>query len=76
MIVQALSGFGLSLMAGLPAIVFGGVGARPPDFHAYWPRAVHGITSKLLIALHIGAAMFHQLVVGDGLMARMGFGKR
>jgi cytochrome b561 len=78
-IVQALSGFGTSLMAGLPAIVFGGVGSLPPDFHAYWPRAVHGIASKLLmtlIALHISAAMFHQLVVGDGLMARMGFGKR
>jgi len=39
---------------------------------------VHGIVAKLLmlaIALHVGAALFHQLVRKDRLLSRMGFGK-
>jgi cytochrome b561 len=40
---------------------------------------VHGIVAKLLmlaIALHIGAALYHQFVRRDGLLSRMGFGRR
>ncbi len=79
-IAMAGSGFAMSLMAGLPDIVFGGSGAPlPASFDDLTPRAVHGIVAKLLmlfIALHTGAALYHQMLVGDGLFARMGFGKR
>lgn len=73
------SGFSMGLHFGLPQIVFQGQGTLPPDFASFAGRWVHGITAgllALLIALHIGAALYHQLIVKDGLMARMGWGKR
>ena len=56
-----------------------GVGSLPVNFDALPPRAVHGIVAKLLmlaIGLHIAAALYHQLIRRDGLLSRMGFGKR
>jgi cytochrome b561 len=78
-LLMAGSGVAMSVLAGLPAIVFGGVGALPVDFHALPPRAVHGIVAKLLmlaIGLHIAAALYHQFVQRDRLLSRMGFGRR
>jgi cytochrome b561 len=79
-IAMSLSGFALSLMAGLPDIVFGGSGAPlPVDFGVYWPRGLHGLLSGLLIALvllHIAAAIWHQAVRKDRLLSRMWFGPR
>ena len=78
-LLMAGSGVAMSVLAGLPGIVFGGVGSLPVNFDALPPRAVHGIVAKLLmlaIGLHIAAALYHQFVRRDGLMARMGFGKR
>lgn len=77
---MALSGIALSRAAGLPDIVFGGSGAPlPADFHDFAPRAVHGALARvlmLLIAVHVLAALWHQFVRRDGLMARMWFGPR
>ena len=73
------SGMGTALLAGLPDIVFGGVGSLPADFKGLVPRAVHGIVAKLLmltIALHIVAALYHQFVRRDRLLARVGYGPR
>lgn len=79
-IAMALSGITLSLQAGLPAIVFGGSGAPlPGTFAAFWPRIVHGAIAQglaVLVLLHILAALFHQFVRRDNLIARMWFGKR
>ena len=78
-LAMAGSGIATSVLAGLPQIVFGGVGTLPVDFNSLPPRAVHGIVAKLLmltIALHIAAALYHQFVRRDGLLARMGFGPR
>jgi cytochrome b561 len=78
--VMVASGFAMSFMADLPAIVFGGSGQPLPEtFSVYWPRAVHGIAAKLLFALivlHTVAALYHQFVRGDGLLRRMWFGRR
>ena len=77
--LMAGSGIAMSVLAGLPGIVFGGVGSLPVNFDALPPRAVHGIVAKLLmlaIGLHIAAALFHQFVRRDGLLTRMGFGRR
>lgn len=77
--VMAGSGIGMAVLAGLPAIVFGGVGSLPANFDALLPRAVHGAAAALLmalIALHVAAALYHQFVRRDGLMSRMGFGRR
>lgn len=74
-----LSGMGISMSANLLPILFGNSGqALPPDFWVYPPRIGHGITATvliLLVALHIGAALYHQFIRKDGLMGRMWFGK-
>lgn len=78
-VLMAGSGIAMSVLAGLPGIVFGGVGTLPVNFDALPPRAVHGIVAKLLmlaIGLHIAAALYHQFVRRDGLLSRMGFGRR
>jgi len=73
------SGVAMSVLAGLPGIVFGGVGSLPVNFDALLPRAVHGLVAKLLmlaIGLHIAAALYHHFIRRDGLLSRMGFGPR
>ncbi len=74
---MALSGMTFARASGLPDAVFG-TGPMPESF-AHPARAVHGIASRLLmavIALHIAAALWHQFVRRDGIMTRMWFGTR
>ncbi|HEX2531956.1 MAG TPA: cytochrome b/b6 domain-containing protein [Burkholderiaceae bacterium] len=74
--MMAGSGMGTALSAGLPDIVFFGVGTLPANFDAYLPRAVHGLVAKglmLLIALHVLGAVMHQFRFKDNLLARMWF---
>lgn len=79
-LAMAGSGIATSILAGLPAIVFGGSGdPLPESFSIYLPRVVHGAVAGLLLAviiLHAGAALYHQFVRRDNLLARMWFGKR
>lgn len=78
-LLMAVSGVAISVLAGLPDIVFGGVGVLPLDFNSLLPRSVHGIVAKLLmlaIGLHIAAALYHQWVRRDGLLACMWLGPR
>ena len=78
-LLMAGSGVAMSVLTGLPGIVFGGAGSLPVNFDALPPRAVHGIVARLLmlaIGLHIAAALYHQFVRRDGLLSRMGFGPR
>ena len=78
-LLMAGSGVAMSVLAGLPNVVFGGVGTLPVNFDALPPRAVHGIVAKLLmlfIAMHFAAALYHQFIKRDGLLRRMGFGPR
>ena len=78
--LMAVSGVATSVQAGLPAIVFAGTGAPLPEsFAIYRPRAAHGVMATLLLALaalHILAALYHQLVRRDGLLSRMWFARR
>ena len=74
---MAVSGLGLFQLANLPA-VFSGAQPYPSNFFEYLPRMGHGLASWLvlvLVALHVGAAMFHQFVKKDNLLGRMWFGK-
>lgn len=74
---MALSGLALFQMANLPA-VFNGTVPYPSNFFEYLPRGSHGLFSWLvlaLVALHFGAAMFHQFIKKDNLLGRMWFGK-
>jgi cytochrome b561 len=74
---MAFSGLGLFQMADLPAI-FDGTVPYPQDFYQYLPRMGHGMVSTLLlllIILHFGAAMYHQFMRKDNILARMWYGK-
>lgn len=77
-IVMGISGISMSLAADLGGIVFFGSGNPLPENFGDLPqRLVHGIAAKglfLLIILHALAALYHQYVVKDGIMSRMGFG--
>jgi cytochrome b561 len=76
---QAGSGIYLALQADLPGVVFGGQGVLPADFWVFPMRPVHYVISRLLmavIALHVAGALYHSLVLRDGLLRRMWFGKR
>lgn len=74
-VLLAASGIATLVLSGaLPAII---AGTTLPDFDTVLPRLVHGVASKLmlgLLALHIGAALYHQFIRRDRLLARMGVG--
>jgi len=49
------------------------------SFGGFIFRALHGLSWNLLfllLILHIGAALYHQFIVKDNLLARMWFGKK
>ena len=75
-LVMAVSGIAtLALSGAIPALV---AGTALPDFSTVSPRLVHGALSRLLLVLlaaHIGAALYHQFVRRDGVLARMGVGR-
>ena len=70
---------------GIATNIMGGVvdalatGAPIPSLDDVPPRAVHGMlawTFMLLLAFHIGAALYHQFIRRDNLLARMGIGRK
>lgn len=79
-LLMVISGTSLSLRAGLIPIVFGGSSASlPADFFVYSARALHGLTARVLlvtVAVHVGAAFYHQLVLKDHILRRMAFEKK
>jgi cytochrome b561 len=75
---QAMSGWLMALQTGLSGILLGG-GALPADFWVYPIRMVHYLFSRMLMALivlHIIGALYHTLLLRDGLLRRMLFGRR
>jgi cytochrome b561 len=78
-IAMVASGATMALQAGLFEIVYGGRGTLPPDLWVYPIRSVHYVVSRLLmalIALHVTGALYHTLILKDGLLRRMAFGRR
>jgi cytochrome b561 len=73
--LMAVSGVSLSIQAGLTSVVFGGSGAPlPTDFYDFTARLLHGFIAPALaltVLLHVGAALYHQLVLRDNLLSRM-----
>jgi len=80
-VVVGMAGSGLlmAVQTGLPAIVFGGGGALPADFWVFPVRTVHHVVSRvlmLLIVVHVAGALYHAVILNDGLLKRMCFGRR
>lgn len=77
--IVALGATGIATMAlsgAIPALL---TGAALPDLSELLPRVMHGIVSKVMIGLlvlHVGAALYHQFIRRDQIMARMGIGRR
>ncbi|PJG52820.1 cytochrome B [Bradyrhizobium forestalis] len=72
------SGIGMMALSGAAPMIFGGNSASLPDFWKYPPRVPHGLGARLLlvlVALHVGAALYHQFVRRDHLLRRMWFGR-
>lgn len=77
LLLLVISGTVLAIQSGTFDAVFG-TGALPADYMDYLPRKVHGIVTKVvmaLIALHVAGALYHQFIAKDGLLARMGIGR-
>ncbi len=75
---MGISGLGIASQAGIFPLLGGAEISLPADFMAYPPRIGHGLVARLLlglIALHVGAALYHQFIRKDGLLGRMWFGK-
>ena len=75
LVLMAASGIMTLVLSGaVPPILSGG---PVPDFAGLLPRVTHGLMSRLLLVLfigHVGAALWHQFVRRDRLLARMGVG--
>jgi cytochrome b561 len=74
------TGLATAVLAGLPDIVFGALGAPLPESFTVFPtRVIHGVLAKLLatlIFIHASAALYHHFIRRDRLLARMWFGRR
>ncbi|MBK7452852.1 MAG: cytochrome b [Anaerolineales bacterium] len=71
------AGGSLSLAYGLDNILKG-IGTIPEDLFIYPQLSAHGNISYILIgliAMHFGAALYHQFIRRDNLLSRMWFGK-
>jgi cytochrome b561 len=76
---MTLSGLTMALQAHLFPIVYAGEGRLPPSLWVYPFRWAHFLISRALmavIALHVAAVAYHQLIRRDGLIRRMWFGAR
>ena len=76
-LAMVASGIATMVVSGAGEALFSGQGSLP-DFDAFAPRAPHGLGAWLLMALvaaHVGAALYHQFVLRDRLLGRMGLGR-
>ena len=72
------SGIAMIVLSGAGAILFGGEARPLPDFWTYAPMRAHFaavVSLAALLCVHIAAALYHQVIQRDGVLARMGVGK-
>jgi len=73
-IATALAGLALAISADLPAVLLNHIGELPKDYEDFIAHEAHDIFANLLlgtILLHAAAALYHQFILKDGLLARM-----
>ncbi|WP_332689054.1 cytochrome b [Devosia sp.] len=77
-LVMVASGSATIILSGANLQLLGAAPLPLPDFTQVPPMGVHGLLARLLIALligHVGAALWHQFIRRDRLLARMGVGR-
>ena len=70
------SGAGMAIVSGVLRIVLGQPGHLPANLDALPLHMLHRYTAMVLFAmlsLHIGGALYHQVILRDNLISRMGF---
>lgn len=78
-VVILLGGSGVAtiVLSGAGAVLSGAATGPLPAFEDFTPRGPHGLFAWLLIglvALHVAAAVYHQFVLRDRMLGRMGIG--
>lgn len=76
--ILVLFGSGIAMMVLFGAIGPIFLGGPLPNFSQTPPRLAHGLASRLILLLacvHIAAALWHQFIKRDRLLARMGLGR-
>ena len=76
-LVMVSSGIATVILSGGGAQLVGAAPLPLPDFTLAPPFTVHGLLARGLLVLlvgHVGAALWHQFVRRDRLLARMGLG--
>ncbi len=73
---MGLSGLGIAVQSGLFQMIASGNWSMTGGFYIFPPRLGHhyvALALDAIILLHIGAALFHQVIRKDNLFARMSF---
>jgi len=76
---MGISGLAMAIQAGLFQMIFTGNWTLSGGFYQFAPRPIHhyvALALDAIILLHIGAALFHQIIRKDNLIVRMSFGKK
>ena len=77
LILIGTSGIGLMALSGAGSVLLLGASGLLPNFADFAPMRVHALGAfalLALLALHVGAAFYHQIYRRDRVLARMGFG--
>lgn len=77
-ILLGSSGIAMIALSGAGNILLGAETGPLPRFEDFVPRGPHGLFAWALIGLavlHIAAALYHQFVIKDRLLGRMGLGR-
>ena len=75
-LVMIVSGIGMALVFKLPWLVISGQGPIPSGLENHLFHLIHVIAASLLALLlvaHALGALYHQFILKDGLLSRMGF---
>jgi Cytochrome B561 len=71
------SGIAMQAMSGAGNVLLTGTGVLP-DFAEFAPHAAHlfgALLIVVLLATHVGAALYHQFVLRDSIFRRMWYGR-
>lgn len=74
-LTMIISGIAMAIQLGLPSMALRGE-AFPPQIVSLFAFTVHVVGACVLsgaLLLHIGGALYHQFILRDGLLSRMGF---
>ena len=73
-VLVVVAGLVLAFQADLFSVLFGHSGSLPKDFEGYTSHDIHGLLANTLLgvaALHVAAALQHQFLIKDNIMARI-----